>query len=138
LAFVLLNDERGPGRKVTGVTNIHGQINSHRTEGRTIVPEKTPTFEENVSAQLEKSKSQIKEIEGLAKGIASQAETDAINALKNKRQEIEKKYQELKTSASTKAKAAIETDLAKFNDSLGQVATKLKNLAASKPPAQQK
>ena len=102
------------------------------------MPEKTPTFEENVSAQLEKSKSQIKEIEGLAKGIASQAETDAINALKNKRQEIEKKYQELKTSASTKAKAAIETDLAKFNDSLGQVATKLKNLAASKPPAQQK
>jgi protein subunit release factor A len=89
------------------------------------------SFKENVSAQLEKSKSQLKEIETLAKGNASQAVTDTINSLKNKRQDIDKKVQELTTSADTKAKAAIEADLAKFNDALGQVAAKLKSHAAS-------
>jgi uncharacterized protein YukE len=89
-------------------------------------------FEQNVSAQLEKSKSQIKEIETLAKGKASQAEIDAINSLKSKRREISQKLQDLKTSVDTKAKAVIEADLTKLNDSLGQVATKLKSNAASK------
>jgi phosphoribosylcarboxyaminoimidazole (NCAIR) mutase len=93
-------------------------------------------FEENVTAQLEKSKSQMKEIETLAKGKASQAALDAIAALKNKKQEIEKKVQALKTSADTKAKAAIETDLTKFNEALGQVATSLKSQTPA--PGQQK
>ena len=94
------------------------------------------TFEKNVSTQLEKSKSQMKEIEALAKGTVSQVGIDTINGLKNKRQEIEKKIQELKTSADTKAKAAIETDLAKFNDLLAQVATTLKGKATSTPGQQ--
>jgi DNA-binding protein len=92
------------------------------------------TFEENVNAQLEKSKSQMKEIETLAKGKASQAAIDNINILKNKRQEILNKVQQLKTSADVKAKTAIETELAKFNDALGQVATALK----ASTPGQQK
>jgi len=94
------------------------------------------TFEENVSAQLAKSKSQMKEIEALAKGKASQVEIDTIAGLKNKKQEIEKKLQTLKTSADTKAKAAIETDLAKFNDWLGQALTTLKGQATSTPGQQ--
>jgi uncharacterized protein YukE len=94
------------------------------------------TFEENVSAQLEKSKSQMKEIETLAKGKASQAVIDTINSLKNKRQEILNKLQQLKTSADTKAKTAIETELAKFNDALGQVAAALKGSATSTPGQQ--
>ena len=94
--------------------------------------EETRTFEENVRAQLEKSKSQMQEIEALAKGRASQAVKDAINGLKNKRQEIDKKYQGLKTSADTKAKAEIQADLDKFNIVLGQVAAKLKSPAPSK------
>jgi len=89
-------------------------------------------FEDNVNAQLQKTKSQVKEIEGLAQGIASQAETDTIASLKNKGQEISKKFQDLKTSADTKAKAEILADLAKLNASLGQVATTLKSRAASK------
>jgi predicted nucleic acid-binding Zn-ribbon protein len=95
-------------------------------------------FEENVSAQWEKSKSQMKEIEALAKGNASQAESDAVNRLKNKGQEIDKKVQDLKTSTDTKAKAAIEADMAKFNVLLGQVATTLKSQAGSKTPGQEK
>jgi uncharacterized coiled-coil DUF342 family protein len=94
------------------------------------------TFEQNVSAQLEKSKSQMKEIETLAKGKASQAVTDTINGLKNKREEILNKVQQLKTSADTKAKTAIVTELTKFNDSLGQVATALKGNATSTPGQQ--
>jgi C4-type Zn-finger protein len=93
-------------------------------------------FEENVRAQLEKSKSQLKEIETLVKGKASQAEIDTINGLKNKQQEILNKVQELKTSTDTKAKAAIETALAKFNEALGQVATRLKSQTPA--PGQQK
>jgi predicted nucleic acid-binding Zn-ribbon protein len=89
-------------------------------------------FEQNISAQLEQTKSQLKEIETLAKGNASQAEIDTINGLKNKGQEIDKKVQDLKTTTDTKAKAAIEADLAKFNVLLGQVATKLKSHAATK------
>ena len=94
------------------------------------------TFEENVRAQLAKSKSQMKEIEALAKGKASQAQIDTIAGLKNKGQEIEKKVQAAKTSADAKAKAAIETDLAKFNDWLGQVVATLKGQAASTPDQQ--
>ena len=93
------------------------------------------TFEENVRAQLEKGKSQMKEIQALAKGKASQAVIDTIAGLINKEQEIEKKVQALKTSAGTKVKAEIETDLAKFNDALGKVVTTLKGPAT---PAQQK
>jgi hypothetical protein len=77
-------------------------------------------------------KSQVKEIEGLAQGIASQAELDTIASLKNKGQEISKKFHDLKTSADTKAKAKIVADLAKLNASLGQVVTTLKSHAASK------
>jgi molecular chaperone GrpE (heat shock protein) len=90
------------------------------------------TFEENVRAQLEKSKSQLQEIEALAKGRASQAVNDAISGLRNKRQEIDKKYQGLKASADTKVKAEILADLDKFNVALGQVAAKLKSPARSR------
>jgi response regulator of citrate/malate metabolism len=126
-------DEHRRGTSL-GVTKPRGDINSDRTERKTIMADKT--FEENVSAQLEKSKSQMTEIETLAKGKASQTALDAIAGLKNKKQEIEKKVQGLKTSTDTKAKAAIETDLAKFNEALGQVATSLKSQTPA--PGQQK
>ena len=89
-------------------------------------------FEDNVNAQLQQTKSHIKEIEGLAQGIASKTETDTIANLKNKGQEISKKIQDLKASADKSAKGEILADLAKLNASLGQVATTLKSRAASK------
>ena len=91
------------------------------------------TFEENVRAQLAKSKAQMKEIETLAKGKGSQAVLDTIAGLKNKSQDIEKKAQALKTSADTNAKATIQTELAKFNDALGQVVTTLKSPTPATP-----
>jgi len=94
--------------------------------------EATKTFEETVRSQLEKSKSQMEEIEALIKERVSETENDAINSLNNKRQEVAKKFQALKTSADTKAKAEIVANLDKLNVVLGQVATKLKSHTASK------
>ena len=93
--------------------------------------DETKTFVDNVWAQLEKSKSQLQEIEALGKTRASQAVNDAVKGLKKKSREIDKKYQGLKTSADTKVKAEIQTDLEKFNVALGQVAAKLKAPAPS-------
>ena len=92
-------------------------------------------FEEKVSAQLQEAKAKIDEIEAHAKGKVAQAEIDAIISLKTKRQEIEKKRQELKTSGEAKAaqiKAEIETDMARFKASLDQIGTKVKSQVATK------
>jgi uncharacterized protein involved in exopolysaccharide biosynthesis len=65
----------------------------------------------------------------------AQAEIDAINSLKAKRQEIDKKRQDLKTSGEAKAaqiKAEIEADLAKFKASLDQFGTKVKSQVATR------
>jgi ABC-type phosphate transport system auxiliary subunit len=94
--------------------------------------ENTQTFKENVKGQLEKAKSQMAEIEALTKGKVSQTELDTIDGLKNKKLELEKKLQNLGTTADTKAKAEIEADLAKLNALLGKVATNLKSQSASK------
>ena len=51
-------------------------------------------FEEKISAQLQEAKSKIDEIDARAKGKMAQAEIDAINSLKSKRQEIDKKRQD--------------------------------------------
>ena len=95
----------------------------------------TKAFEEKVSAQLQEAKSQIEGIEARAKGTMAQAEIDALNGLKAKRQEIDKKRQDLKTSGETKAaqlKADIEADMAKFKTSLDQLGTKVKSQVATK------
>jgi len=92
-------------------------------------------FEEKVSAQLQEAKSQIDGIEAHAKGKLAQAEIDAINSLKAKRQEIDKKRQDLKTSSeaqSAQIKAEIEADMAKFKASLEQFGKKVKSQVAAK------
>jgi hypothetical protein len=92
-------------------------------------------FEEKISAQLQEAQSKIDGIEAQAKGKMAQAEIDAINSLKTKRQEIDKKGQDLKTSGEAKAaqlKAEIEADMAKFKASLDQFGAKVKSQAATK------
>jgi hypothetical protein len=92
-------------------------------------------FEDKISAQLQEAKSQIDGIEAHAKGKLAQAEIDAINSLKVKRQEIDKKRQDLKTSSDAKAtqiKAEIEADMAKFKASLDQFGAKVKSQSATK------
>jgi len=92
-------------------------------------------FEDKISAQLQEAKSQIDGIGAHAKGKLAQVEIDAINSLKVKRQEIDKKRQELKTSSDAKAtqiKAEIEADMAKFKASLDQFGAKVKSQSATK------
>ncbi len=92
-------------------------------------------YEEKIGAQLQQAKAQLEEFEARAKGKAAQAEIDTINQLKVKKQEIEKKREELKTSGDAKAeqiKAQIGAELAKFQTSLEQLATKLKSEARTK------
>ncbi len=92
-------------------------------------------YEEKIGAQLQQAKAQLEEFEARAKGKAAQAEIDTINQLKVKKQEIEKKHQDLKTSGDAKVeqvKAEIDTEMAKFKASLEQLATKLKSEARTK------
>jgi hypothetical protein len=96
---------------------------------------KPTTFAEKVSAQLQEAKSQIEAIEASAKGKLGHAEIEAINDLKTKSQEIDKKSQDLKTTGEAKAaqlKAEIETDLAKFKAAAEQLTTKPKSHSATK------
>jgi hypothetical protein len=93
------------------------------------------TFEEKIHVQLQNAKTELERLEQTAKGKIAEAEIDAINLLKTKRQEIDKKRQELKTAAAAKAdqiKAEIESELPKFKQSLDQFHLKLKSHLAEK------
>jgi wobble nucleotide-excising tRNase len=93
------------------------------------------SFEEKVNAELKDAKSRIESIEKSAKGKMAQTEIDSINSFKTKGQEIDRKRQDLKTSADSKAaqiKTEIEADIAKFKSSLDQFSTKVKNQLAAK------
>jgi len=86
-------------------------------------------YEDKISAQLQQAKAQISEFEARGKGKMAQEETDAINRLKTRQQEIDKKRQDLKTVADAKvgqAKAEIDADLAKLKTSIADLSTKLK------------
>lgn len=86
-------------------------------------------YEEKISAQLQQAKAQLGELEARAKGKMAQGEIDAINHLKAKHQEIEKKRQELKTVGDAKVeqvKAEIDAHVTKLKSSLAVLATRLK------------
>jgi len=89
----------------------------------------TKAYEEKINAQLQQAKAQLSEFEANVKAKASPAQTEIINRLKAKHQEIDKKRQELKTASEPKAgqvKAEIDNDVAKLKTSLADLATKLK------------
>jgi hypothetical protein len=91
-------------------------------------------FEEKVNAQLQEAKAKIDEIEAHAKGKLAQAEIEAIKTFNVRRQEIEKKRQDLKTVGEAKAaqvRAEIESDIAKLKASLDQFSAKVKSQAAT-------
>jgi hypothetical protein len=92
-------------------------------------------FEDKVNAQLQDAKAKLEGIEAQAKGKMAQAEIDALNGLKTKRQAIDKKRQDLKVSGKAKEakiKADIEADMTKFKASLDQLGTKFKSQPVTK------
>jgi hypothetical protein len=89
----------------------------------------TKAYEEKLSAQLQQAKAQLGEFEARDKGKMLQGEIETISHLKAKQQEIEKKYQALKSSGAAKLeqlKAQIDPEMAELKMSLEQLATKLK------------
>jgi len=91
-------------------------------------------FEAKVSAQLQEAKSKIAEIEAQTKGRLAQAQVDAINGFHVKRQEIEKKTQDLKTTTDAKAaqaQAEIQSDISQLKTSVDQFAAQVKAKAAA-------
>ncbi len=90
----------------------------------------TKAYEEKINTQLQQVKAQLEEFEARAKAKGAQTEIDTINHLKARKEEIEKKRQELKTSGEAKAeqvKSEIDSELAKLKTSLEQLGTRLKS-----------
>jgi hypothetical protein len=73
---------------------------------------------EKLSAQMHEAKALLEGFEAHARKTKAQAEIDAINDLKAKPQQIDKKLQDLKSAGEEKVgadvKARIEADIAKF------------------------
>lgn len=89
-------------------------------------------FEQKVEAQLQQAKAQLEELGARAKGKVAQGEIDAIQNLKKKHEEIEKRRQELKTVGEAKAetvKAQIDAELTKLKSSVAELATKIQQHA---------
>lgn len=90
----------------------------------------TKAYEEKIGAELRQVKAKIEELEARARGKMAQAEIDTLHHLKTKKQEIEEKYQELKTVGDAKVqqlKAEIDAEMTKLKSSLEQLATKFKS-----------
>ena len=90
--------------------------------------------EEKVSAQLREVKAKIDEFEAHVRGKAAEVEVQAINSMKAKHQDIEKKRRQLKTAGEAGAaqiKAEVDAELANLKSSSEQLAAKIKSHAAT-------
>ena len=89
-------------------------------------------YQDKINAQLQEAKALLNGFEAHAKGKMAQSEIDAINRLKAKHQEIEKKvHHDLKTAGevaiAAKVKADIDAEMARFKTSVDQLAAKFKS-----------
>src|SRR5258708_12310644 len=88
-------------------------------------------YQAKIDAQLHEAKALLDGFEAHAKGKLAQSEINTISRLKAKHQEIAKKvHQDLKTwgqvAAAAKVKADIDSETAKFKNSLPQPPATLK------------
>ena len=93
-------------------------------------------YQEKISAQLQEAKAVLNGVEAHAKGKLAQSEIDAINRLKAKHQEIEKKvHHDLKVAEAAtlvaKVKSEIDAEMTKFKAALDQLAAKVKGQPAA-------
>ena len=93
-------------------------------------------YQEKVNAQLQEAKAVLNGLEAHAKGKLAQSEIEAINRLKAKHQEIEKKvHHDLKTAGeiavAAKVKTDIDSEVAKFKTSLDQLSAKVNKQPAA-------
>lgn len=88
--------------------------------------------EEKISAQLHEAKALIEEFEAHAKKNTAEAKIEKINALKAKREEIEKKLHQLlkvgvDAKVAEKMKDDIVAEMGKLKTSIEEFATKHKS-----------
>jgi hypothetical protein len=100
-------------------------------------------YQEKISAQLQEAKAVLNGLEAHTKGKLAQSEIDAINRLKAKHQEIEKKvHQDLKTAGevavAAKVKTDIDSEMTKFKSSLDQLSAKVNKQPAAWTAGQQR
>jgi predicted RNase H-like nuclease (RuvC/YqgF family) len=93
-------------------------------------------YQEKINAQLQESKALLSGLEAHAKGKLAQSQIDAINRLKAKHQEIEKKVrQDLKAAGevaiAAKTQSDIDAEMAKFKASLDQLSATIKSQPAA-------
>lgn len=91
---------------------------------------------DKINAQLQEAKALLHEAEAHAKRKRAEAEIERLNALKTKQQEIDKKWEHLKTigeaGLAMKVRAEVEADLAKLRGSLEEIASRVKTQAGEK------
>jgi hypothetical protein len=93
-------------------------------------------YQEKINAQLQEAKAVLNGLEAHAKGKLAQSEIDAINRLKAKHQEIEKKvHKDLKTAGevavAAKVKTDVDSEMSRFKSSLDQLSAKIKSQSAA-------
>jgi putative IMPACT (imprinted ancient) family translation regulator len=92
-------------------------------------------YEDKVAAQMKDAKARLDQLEAQGKAKAAQSEAKAIGDLKSAKQDIDRKLQDLKKTHDThvtRAKAAIDADVAAFKTSVANVADKVKASTAKK------
>jgi hypothetical protein len=90
---------------------------------------KTKAYSEKVHAELQQTKSRLKEFETRSKAQDQQVAMDLINQLKKTHHDIEMKNEEIKNSAleeMEQEQAEIDAGLAKLRSGLTQLDAKLK------------
>jgi len=94
----------------------------------------TKAAKEEIKAKLERAKASLDELEATAKERKAQGVTDAIIALRIKRDEIRTRVQEFKDANEARVleiRSEIEAKLAAFEEELSKLAAKLKSKTAS-------
>jgi len=90
----------------------------------------TEAQKEKIKAKLQEAKTRLDEMDATARKEKAQAVTDAITALRAKRDEIQTRIQELRGGNDARAsqiKAEIDAKLVKFEEEMSKLGAKLKS-----------
>ena len=85
-------------------------------------------YEDKVNTQIQESKTKLEQLEAKAKEKRAQAELNAINSLKDTRENIQRKVQDLRTTNENqmaRAQTAIDADVTAFKARIEELTAKL-------------
>ena len=85
-------------------------------------------YEDKVNTEIQETKTKLEQLEAKAKEKRAQAELNAINSLKDTRENIQGKVQDLKTTHAShmaRAQTAIDADLAALKSRIEELGATL-------------